>query len=81
MVIAELALIAGLFGGMALVFGAQERREERRILEWAEETLHRLAAETRTVEAAAETRFAEAADGDDDAEAPAPPPSRLVGTA
>jgi hypothetical protein len=73
MAIAELALIVVAFGAMAIVFGAQERREERRALAWAEETLARLAAEARTVEPAA---------GEDDAvEAPAHAPGLLVGAA
>jgi hypothetical protein len=73
MAIAELALIVVAFGAMAIVFGAQERREERRALAWAEETLARLAAEARTIEPAA---------GEDDAvEAPAPAPGPLVGAA
>lgn len=73
MAIAELALIVLAFGAMAIVFGAQERRAERRILAWAEETLARLAAEARIVEAAASD--------DEDGEAAAHPPSELVGAA
>ena len=35
------AIVLALFGGMALVFGALERREERRILARAETVLAR----------------------------------------
>jgi hypothetical protein len=79
MAIAELALIVALFGAMAVMFGAQERGEERRVLAWAEETLARLAAQQR--EAGAEAGVPPAAAADDDVEAPAAPPSRLVGAA
>jgi hypothetical protein len=83
MAVAEIALIVVAFGAMAIVFGAQERAEERRILAWAEETLARLAATARVVEPAAtgDPATGDTAARDTAAEAPAPPPRELVDAA
>jgi hypothetical protein len=78
MAVAEIALIVVAFGAMAIVFGARERAEERRILAWAEETLARLPGTARVVEPAA---AGDTAAGDTAAEAPAPPPRELVDAA
>jgi hypothetical protein len=78
MALAEIALIVVAFGAMAVVFGAQERAEERRILAWAEDTLARLAGAAGTVEVAAP---GDTGASDTPPEAPAPPPRELVDAA